>query len=88
MENSHTFYLAIFLVVDGNPFIILDEDNTQVRIRLYGIDCTENYQDFGTVAKKFTADHCFQRIVDIEVKDIDRYTAGLLVLFFCLTAKT
>lgn len=59
----------------------MDEDNTQIKIRPCGIDCPES-QDFGTVAKKFTADHCFQKIVNVEVKDIDKYgrTVGLVLL--------
>lgn len=69
-------------VADGDTITILDDDNTQIRIRLYGIDCPENHQDFGAVAKKFTADHCFQKIVNIEVRDIDRYgrTVGIVLL--------
>lgn len=67
-------------VADGDTITLLDEDNKQVRIRLYGIDCPENHQDFGTVARQFTADHCFQKIVNVEVKDIDRYgrTVGMV----------
>jgi len=43
-------------VADGDTITILDDDNTQIKIRLYGIDCPESCQDFGTVAKKFWAD--------------------------------
>lgn len=69
-------------VADGDTITLLDEDNTQIRIRLYGIDCPESHQDFGTVAKKFTADHCFQKVVVVEVRDIDRYgrTVGIVLL--------
>lgn len=69
-------------VSDGDTITILDENNTQTRVRLYGIDCPEGHQDFGTVAKKFTADHCFQKKVQVEVKDIDRYgrTVGIVML--------
>ncbi|GAA4790832.1 hypothetical protein GCM10023231_18400 [Olivibacter ginsenosidimutans] len=61
---------------------ILDVDNTQTKIRLYGIDCPESHQDFGTVARKFTANHCFQKTLKVEVKDIDRYgrTVGIVIL--------
>lgn len=69
-------------VADGDTITILDSTSTQIRIRLYGIDCPESHQDFGTVAKKFTADHCFQKTVQVEVKDIDRYgrTVGVVLL--------
>lgn len=37
-------------VADGDTITLLDSTNTQVRIRLYGIDCPENGQDFANVA--------------------------------------
>lgn len=69
-------------VADGDTITILDSTNTHTRVRLYGIDCPENGQDFSNVAKKFTSDLCFGRIVGVEVKDIDRYgrTVGIVVL--------
>lgn len=98
MRNFYLTFLLLFIsiislcqtlvkgkvirVADGDTITILDSDDTQVRIRLYGIDCPESHQDFGTVAKKFTTDHCFQKVVTVEVKDIDRYgrTVGIVLL--------
>lgn len=67
-------------VADGDTVTLLDSTNTQIRIRLYGIDCPENGQDFGNVAKKFTSDLCFSKIITVDVKDIDRYgrTVGVI----------
>lgn len=42
----------VIRVADGDTITILDEDNTQIKIRLYGIDCPESHQDFGTVASR------------------------------------
>ena len=59
---------------------MLDSTNRQIRVRLYGIDCPENGQDFANVAKKLTSNLCFSKIVTVDVKDIDRYgrTVGVV----------
>jgi len=46
---------------------------TQVKIRLYGIDTPERRQPFGTKAKQFTSDLCFGKTVEVETVDTDRY---------------
>jgi len=53
----------VIRIADGDTVTILDADNTQIKVRLYGIDCPESHQDFGTVARKFTTDHCFRKTV-------------------------
>lgn len=60
-------------VADGDTLTLLDSNNKQIRIRLYGIDCPEARQDFGTAAKKFTSNLCFSKAVSVDVKDVDRY---------------
>lgn len=67
-------------IADGDTVTLLDSSNKQIRIRLYGIDCPESNQDFGKVAKQFTADLCFGQQIKVEVRDIDRYgrTVGIL----------
>jgi len=60
-------------VADGDTITILTSDFSQVPIRLQGIDCPEKAQDFGKVAKQFTSDLVFGKIVKVEVVDSDRY---------------
>jgi len=43
------------------------------RIRIWGIDCPESKQAFGTRAKQFTGDLAFPRVVTVRVRDVDRY---------------
>lgn len=64
----------------GGTITLLDSTNRQIRVRLYGIDCPENGQDFANVAKKLTSNLCFSKIVTVDVKDIDRYgrTVGIV----------
>src|SRR5690606_8684140 len=70
----------IVRVSDGDSIILLDSTNMQVRVRLYGIDCPENGQDFANVAKQLTSDLCFAKTVTVDVKDIDHYgrTVGVV----------
>lgn len=48
-------------------------DDRAEKIRLYGIDCPESHQDFGTQAKRFTSDMVFGKLVEIEPAANDRY---------------
>ena len=64
----------------GNVVSITDGDTIRVmhngfseRIRLWGIDCPESKQAFGTRAKQFTGDLAFGQTVTVKVRDIDRY---------------
>lgn len=61
---------------------ILTKNNSQVKVRLYGIDCPERHQDFGTRAKLFTSDLSFGKTVEIRVINKDRYgrTVGKVIL--------
>jgi len=70
----------VIRIADGDTITLLDSTNSQVRIRLYGIDCPENGQDFSNVAKRYTSEMCFGKYVSVEVKDIDRYgrTVGIV----------
>jgi len=52
---------------------MLTASNEQIKIRLYGVDCPESKQDFGTKAKQFTSAKCFGKTVKAEIKNNDRY---------------
>jgi endonuclease YncB( thermonuclease family) len=58
-------------VADGDSITVL-RDKTQVKIRLYGIDCPERRQAFGNRAKQFTAKIVFRKQVKIEAVDTVR----------------
>ncbi len=59
-------------VSDGDTITVL-QWKKEYKVRLYGIDCPEKSQAYGKKAKKFTADKVFGKIVDVDVKDTDRY---------------
>lgn len=69
-------------VSDGDTFTMLLSGNQQVRIRLHGIDCPEKKQDYGNVAKQYTGNLVFGKIVKVVEMDTDRYgrTIGMVYL--------
>jgi len=58
-------------IVDGDTIDVM-RDGKAVRVRLWGIDTPERNQAFGTRAKQFTVDYCFQKVVTVRVNDLDR----------------
>jgi len=58
-------------ITDGDTITVL-QDRTQYKIRLYGIDCPESHQDFGTRAKQFVSDLVFNKDVRVVQKDMHR----------------
>ena len=60
-------------IADGDTLTVLDDDNAQHRIRLFGIDAPEKSQAFGNQSKKNLSEKVFGETVRVEVADIDRY---------------
>ena len=59
-------------VIDGDSITVL-HDGRQEQIRLWGIDCPEKGQDFGTKAKQATSILVFGKVVGVEPVTTDRY---------------
>jgi len=59
-------------VSDGDTISVMREGRA-VKVRLYGIDCPEKKQPYGTRAKQYTSDMAFHNKVTVRVKDTDRY---------------
>jgi endonuclease YncB( thermonuclease family) len=59
-------------VTDGDTITALHEGRGE-RIRLYGIDCPEKRQAFGSKAKQATSLLTFRKVAKVEAVDRDRY---------------
>ena len=59
-------------VADGDTITVM-HDGKGEKIRLYGIDCPEKKQAFGSKAKQFTSDKVFGQTVAIRPINKDRY---------------
>lgn len=78
---SDTYLAKVIGITDGDSIIILTKNNTQLKIRLEGIDCPENKQAFGQQAKQTTAALCFNKMVRIVSTGKDRYGRTLAFIY-------
>lgn len=62
----------VVAVADGDTLSVL-RDGQSVKIRLWGIDCPESRQDFGTAAKKFLGQQAHGKTATVHERGRDRY---------------
>ncbi len=69
-------------VSDGDTITILDNTNTQYKIRLGGIDAPEKKQAFGNVSKQSLSNMVYGKDVDVDWQKQDRYgrTVGKVIV--------
>ncbi len=71
-EKQGQFSGEVVGVSDGDTISVM-QNGRAVRVRLDGIDCPEQAQDFGQRAKQFTSSRVFGKKVVVDVRDVDRY---------------
>lgn len=71
--DADTLSGRVVAVSDGDTLTVLDEDHTQHRIRLSGIDSPEKKQPFGQHCKKSLSDLAYGLNVSVESTKLDRY---------------
>ena len=69
---SSGYEAKVIGIMDGDTIEVL-KDGRPLRVRLHGIDCPERNQDFGSVARQFTGEKTFGRVVEIVPMDADKY---------------
>lgn len=60
-------------VADGDTITVLDDTNTQHKIRLSGINAPEKKQPFGQRSKQSLSDLVFSKTVTVETNKVDKY---------------
>ncbi len=71
--HADTLLGKVINVADGDTITVLDDTNTQHKIRLSGIDAPEKKQAFGNVSKQSLADMVAGQSVTVEWIKIDKY---------------
>lgn len=72
-KDSSSYSGKVVAITDGDTIRVL-VGTEQHRVRIEGIDCPEmKGQPFSNAAKKFTSSFCFDKVVSVKVKDVDRY---------------
>jgi micrococcal nuclease len=69
---AEDFTGKVVAITDGDTIKVMHNGAAE-RIRLWGVDCPEAKQAFGTRAKQFTGDLAFGKTVTVNVRDTDRY---------------
>jgi len=79
--HAESFSGKVVGISDGDTIRVIHNGAAE-RVRLWGIDCPEKRQPFGTRARQFTGDLAFGKDVTVEVRDVDRYgrTVGEIIL--------
>jgi hypothetical protein len=62
--------------------VVLNGQNKQIKIRLYGIDTSEKRQAFGKSAKMFTASLVGNKEVEVKSITQDRYNRTVAIVYF------
>ena len=71
----------VVAVADGDSFTVITPTKEQVWIRLYGIDCPEIDQPYGTQAKQFTTELCFGMTVKYRIVGIDLFDRTIAIVY-------
>jgi len=71
--QADTLLGKVINVADGDTITVLDDTNTQHKIRLSGIDAPEKRQAFGNVSKQSLADMVAGQSVTVEWVKVDKY---------------
>ena len=72
----------VVAIADGDTLTVLDDNKTQHKIRLSGIDAPERAQPYGQRSKEYLSTLVFGKTIEVETAKQDRYkrTLGKIVL--------
>ncbi|MFT3994838.1 MAG: thermonuclease family protein [Dysgonomonas sp.] len=79
--SSFTLTGKIVKVQDGDTVTLLDNNNTQHKIRLHGIDAPETGQPYGNKSKEHLSGLIADKNVTVDVKGKDQYKRILGVIY-------
>ncbi|UNU74140.1 thermonuclease family protein [Moraxella nasovis] len=69
-------------ISDGDTINCLTDDKTQIKIRFDQIDAPEKAQDFGTASKQALSDMIFNKTVEIDAKQTDKYGRTVAEVYY------
>jgi len=76
-----SFKAKVIGVTSGDSIVVLLDDNSQLKIRLEGIDCPELQQAYGDSAKQVIVALCFKKRVRVEKVGLDGYGRTLAFVY-------
>jgi endonuclease YncB( thermonuclease family) len=72
-SGADTLTGRVVRVTEGDTIVVLDDSNSQHKIRLAGIDAPERGQAFGTMARDYLSDAVSGQVVVVEYDKSDHY---------------
>lgn len=73
IASADSFEGRVVNVLDGDTVQVLRQDNTNVRVRLYGIDAPEKDQPWGQQSKKYLIEAVASKAVSVTGDVHDKY---------------
>jgi micrococcal nuclease len=64
---------TVVAVADGDTFTMINAEQAEIKVRLYGVDAPERGQDFSNVSRQYLSDLVFGKKVIVEQIDTDQY---------------
>ena len=71
--HAETLVGRVVGVHDGDTLTLLNDQKRQTKVRLAEIDTPESAQPYGSRSKQALSDLVFNKTVQVDVRDIDRY---------------
>lgn len=80
--QDYDLWGRVVRVADGDTLSLLDENNQQHKVRLFGIDTPERDQPFGRAASRFLASRVAGKTIGVDEIELDNYgrTVGIVYL--------
>ena len=71
--SAQRFTVKVVGISDGDTFTCINDDNLQLKIRIFGIDAPEKKQAFGNNSKEYLSSLIFGKRISINVQYKDGY---------------
>ena len=71
--SARRFSVKVVGISDGDTFTCINNDNLQLKIRIYGIDAPEKKQAFGNKSKEYLSSLIFGKAVIVNVQSQDSW---------------
>ena len=71
--SAKTITGKVTRVLDGDTINIVDENNTEYRVRFQAVDAPEHYQDFGDASRKHLHSLIYGKTIQVKVDKIDHH---------------
>ena len=70
---AQRFPVKVVGVSDGDTFTVINRDNLQLKIRVYGIDAPEKNQAYGNKSKQALSSLIFGKSIEIDVQTQEKW---------------